>query len=76
MYFSYIINKKSLNDVLLENNWENSVNKTIEVYNLLNNLFEIIKPNFNFDCYILQLKMRRLFYFYLMLVLSNQQVEQ
>ena len=32
----YIINKKSLNNVLLENNWENSVNKTIEVYNLLN----------------------------------------
>ena len=27
--------------------------KNIEVYNLLNNLFEIIKPNFNFDCYIL-----------------------
>jgi glycosyltransferase involved in cell wall biosynthesis len=32
----YTINKKTLNNVLLENNWKNSVNKTIEIYNLLN----------------------------------------
>lgn len=32
----YKINKKTLNSVLLENNWRNSVNKTIKIYNLLN----------------------------------------
>ena len=32
----YNINEKTLNNVLLKNNWKNSVNKTIEIYNLLN----------------------------------------
>lgn len=32
----YNFNEETLNNVLLENNWKNSVNKTIQIYNLLN----------------------------------------